>query len=800
VTGRLAARETGQAANPPAQPPHVDAEPHDVAPADADAATEYRYPGSSPFADTEIDRLTFRGRRQEIDDVLHSILSVDLFVVYAISGVGKTSLMSAGVMEQLRQRDFFPVIVRLNDPATPPVELIDVQIRAASDKFEQITVSRHPSVRDAEPSTLWDLLASLEVWRGNALQHLVLIFDQFEELFTLDWGDDDRERFIGQLGEVIRRHRTQTAPAEAAEAAETVPLPAPNVKIVLIIREDSLGELEAMATEIPQIMHHRFRLDGLSLERAVEAVREPALLSDPRLATARFTYSDGAADAILEFLRAREYRGRAVLTKSIDPSQLQLICQHVERSVLPGKLAATEDETVEITETDLGGKPGLERILRDFYRNELAALPSKDRKPVQHLCESGLINQNGRRLSLEEGEIAARFGVSTATLEHLVDRRLLRAEPRVGSIYYELAHDTLAGPIISFRDAERSARRRRWRRWAAGVAAAGLLALGALIGLAVASPWSDDVGDGTSVTIGESGESVVAELDMPGDRPAGLVRPPSDEDVRVKLSSPDGSIDWIDDGRAGYPEQWLLDDVAPGRYVVAVAGRPDAEVAVLTGPVRTLRVGQTATGRIDGAGALEMFEFTAREGGPFVVEAVPDTGFDAALEAFDDVRNQRVDAATTGDAEAVVVASQRDPMRVVVSGYGSSVGDFALSVRQADVVPVPFGDTVAGAIAADDVVDVFEFDVAGDGPLVVEVEPDDGLDASLEVIDPNGVVVQAKERGNGIETVLIPAPAPGRYRAVVKGFYSSGAYDLLVAEAPGWLVNALVPDPGDPQR
>ena len=55
----------------------------------APGAEVHRYPGSPPFADSELDRLLFRGRAREIDEVLHSILSYDLFLVYAVSGHGQ---------------------------------------------------------------------------------------------------------------------------------------------------------------------------------------------------------------------------------------------------------------------------------------------------------------------------------------------------------------------------------------------------------------------------------------------------------------------------------------------------------------------------------------------------------------------------------------------------------------------------------------------------------------------------------------------------------------------------------------
>ena len=197
----------------------------------------------------------------------------------------------------------------------------------------------------------------------------LLVFDQFEELFTLGWSDADRTAFIEQFGEVVRRHRVSPddQPVGAAD------LPAPSVKITLLIREDFLGQLETLAVQVPQIMQRRFRLDGLSPDQAIAAIREPASIDDPRLRTERFTYSAGAAGAILEFLRAEE-SPLGSTSRAIDPSQLQIICQHIERSILPRK-AASGGTLIEITESDLGGKEGLDRIVGDFYRRQIESFP-----------------------------------------------------------------------------------------------------------------------------------------------------------------------------------------------------------------------------------------------------------------------------------------------------------------------------------------------------------------------------------------------------------------------------------------
>ena len=114
---------------------------------------------------------------------------------------------------------------------------------------------------------------------------------------------------------------------------------------------------------------------------------------------------------------------------------------------------------VTIEADDLGGADGLSSVVGDFYRRTIGTFPPKTQRSVQRLCEEGLISKGGRRLSLERDEIAARYGVSAATLDELVDQRLLRAEPRVGSAYYELSHDTLLRPIVADRAERQEARR-----------------------------------------------------------------------------------------------------------------------------------------------------------------------------------------------------------------------------------------------------------------------------------------------------------------------------------------------------
>jgi tetratricopeptide (TPR) repeat protein len=52
---------------------------------------------------------------------------------------------------------------------------------------------------------------------------------------------------------------------------------------------------------------------------------------------------------------------------------------------------------------------------------------------------------------LEKNEILRNYRISETTLRHLIDRRILREEPRLDSLFYEIGHDTIAQSILKTR-------------------------------------------------------------------------------------------------------------------------------------------------------------------------------------------------------------------------------------------------------------------------------------------------------------------------------------------------------------
>jgi len=402
--------------------------------------TEYRnrYPGAQPFSDDDFSRKVFFGRENAARVLADKILANHLVTVYARSGLGKTSLLKAGVAPLLREEGYLPLFVRVNDLRVGPFRALleTVPGEAARQHFEYVP---------GRLESLWSFFKTAEFWRGDLLLTPVLILDQFEELFTLQ-GEEARAHFLNELSYLIRGVRPP--PDEHAPRGENLSEHPPPLRIVLSLREDCLGLLEDAAEHIPQILDARFRLAPLDLAAAREAIVRPAAVTDPGLETTPFAVDPTAVDAILNYLSYARTPVVGQNRRYVEPFQLQLICRRME------EIAATRQKTsgpgLTITMADLGGEAGLTKTLRDFYDEAIGSLPDwRGRRASHRLCEKHLISTEGRRLSVEEHEIQRQLNLSKETLDRLVAARLLRSENRSECTYYELSHDARAEPILA---------------------------------------------------------------------------------------------------------------------------------------------------------------------------------------------------------------------------------------------------------------------------------------------------------------------------------------------------------------
>ena len=147
-------------------------------------------------------------------------------VLYGRSGLGKTSLLRAGLFPALREENFLPVYVRLELQAG----FDGIVASAASIRLRLDSGEVPDALLPAEDESLWEYLhrADFELWSAqNYPLTPVIVIDQFEELFTLGERVPDLVReFMNDLGDLAENR----IPADVAaridnDEAEARPLP-----------------------------------------------------------------------------------------------------------------------------------------------------------------------------------------------------------------------------------------------------------------------------------------------------------------------------------------------------------------------------------------------------------------------------------------------------------------------------------------------------------------------------------------------------------------------------------------------
>jgi len=373
-------------------------------------------------------------------------------VLFGQSGLGKTSILRAGLVPRLRRQGYCPVYVRIDyAPGTPePAEQIKQAIRLTarlSGEWTQAGVAVA-----GEP--LWAFLHHRDdVLRDEAGERLIplLIFDQFEELFTLAQSDEfGRNRaagFIGELADLVENRAPRSLEAKFEEdesAAARFDFARSDYRVLIALREDYLAPLESLKAAMPSVSQNRLRLAPMNGEQALAAVLGPG----------KGLVSEEVAEAIVRFVAG----GAELANAEVEPSLLSLICRELNDARL-------EQGRREISLDLLAGSHS--SILSNFYERALADQPPG----VRRVIEDDLLTSSGFRENVAEERLLSRLneaGAAPGTLALLVNRRLLRIEERLDLRRVELTHDVLCQVVKASRDArqEREARDAAERRLA----------------------------------------------------------------------------------------------------------------------------------------------------------------------------------------------------------------------------------------------------------------------------------------------------------------------------------------------
>ena len=401
------------------------------------SAVDDRNPWLGLASFTEDTRQYFYGREDEVAELSRRVQRKLLTVLFGQSGLGKTSILRAGLVPRLRAQGYCPVYVRIDygRAAPEPAEQIKQAIAdtaRGSGQWTQVGVA-------APGESLWEFLHHRDdVLRDSSGATLVplLIFDQFEEIFTLaqsdDFGRERAARFIAELSDLVENRPPKALEARLEEddtAADRFDFGRSDYRVVIALREDYLAPLEGLKTAMPSITQNRLRLAPMTGQQALAAVLQPG----------KGLVTEEVAAAIVRFVAG----GGEIANAEVEPSLLSLICRELnDARIAQGR----SDISLDL----LAGSHAT--ILSNFYQRSLADQPAA----VRQIIEEQLLTASGYRENIAEERVLSAFaaaGAAPDTLAVLVNRRLLRIEERLDVRRVELTHDVLCGVVKASRDA-----------------------------------------------------------------------------------------------------------------------------------------------------------------------------------------------------------------------------------------------------------------------------------------------------------------------------------------------------------
>ena len=361
------------------------------------------------------------GRTKECVILSEIIKNNYVSVVFGKSGIGKTSLINAGISPLLRDGNYIPIKIRFTHNSNISyVEQIESKVKESIRCVDFL-------MPEIEALGLWDFFHRHAFYVEDNIECTpVIILDQFDEIYTLTEAEhkSDITFFFQELSSllnditpdvVIKKEKEFLQDSESL--CNTIPIKIikrtkasqfhyvkqANFRIVICLREDKLFLLERNCANIPTLKTNRVNLQELTTEGAMEVVMYPA----------KDLFTKENASNIVSNLSSVNDDG----SPNVDPAILSLfLYKYYEKK----------------------GKASYDNVFSDYYKEATKDIRDKS----LFFLESHLLTLNGYRNQIPMDDAISQ-GVSSDEINKLLDRIILRTEKRKGVDYIEFSHDRL---------------------------------------------------------------------------------------------------------------------------------------------------------------------------------------------------------------------------------------------------------------------------------------------------------------------------------------------------------------------
>jgi WD40 repeat protein len=415
----------------------------------AEIETRGPWKGLAPYDDSSLDAQLFFGRDREVEVACANLTASRLTVLFGASGVGKSSLLRAGVVRRLREQGGGETAAAIvSSWASDPLKAVAAAARTAVEE------SLGRPLDDAGGS----LADRIRAWTEELGGELYLLLDQVEEYFLYHQGDNGAGSFAAEFPALVTERGLR-------------------VHVLLGIREDSLGLLDAFRAAVPGVLSNYLRLERLDRDAGRAAILGPIARWNELASDEKMTAEPELVEAVLDEVAAGRIEPDAggiggvtpsSLVERIEAPYLQLVLERLWETERAEGSALLRRETLR----RLGGAA---HIVEEHLERSLSSLDADEREGVATLF-TYLVTPSGTKIAHTVDDLAsyARLDRSRATslVSALERERILR--PADGG-RVEIYHDVLAAAVGAWRrsyegDRALERERRRHRRLVAVLA------------------------------------------------------------------------------------------------------------------------------------------------------------------------------------------------------------------------------------------------------------------------------------------------------------------------------------------
>lgn len=457
--------------------------------------------GMSSYGPSELDRISFKGRDNDIHRFIDIMSSGVFSAVYSSSGSGKTSFLSAGIEPKMREEGFIPIHFVFYNTDNIELDLITAIDNALAKEglswkplfIEWDSLGKEDGPRreknDEQAPLKIDVRESLEIenitkhkkycenslwWRFRTYTIIdkngrhrkpLLVFDQFEEVFRYENNNQVQQNQLNEkLFGLLQSLYSNNIPDKIKEALSLIYkhdfllslLPQDNYKIIFALRKEYLPDFDYWTNEkysIPDLYRNRMFLQPLSREQAKEVIMKQPLINDERdvIVGQYVEVLNPVVDKILDYIDSDGQN-------KIEPFLLSVLCSKLFDLAKEQNKSLFNPEDFQLN--------SIKSLIRDFYESLLWKL----RKTGVFLSEEHIVcledllvsNFDGSRKRVSDIDILLNKEIQKITkgdrtfIKRLEDEHLIRCSVYGDDTYVEIIHDRISEVIFERQQERRS--------------------------------------------------------------------------------------------------------------------------------------------------------------------------------------------------------------------------------------------------------------------------------------------------------------------------------------------------------